>query len=352
MKLTHSLLIGGTLLIGGLAFISPLGRHSRAHSESTSVSIPAGFPVESLRNSNKSQKVRGYAPIVSPPIVAGDSAELAVRDEDDVLGVEINGESRAYPVIMLSTRARHVVNDTLGGRPIAATWCGMTQSLVVFARDVPGKTLTLFVSGRLIHQNVVISDVETGSEWPQLSGEAVTGPFQGTRLELVPSVWTNWKTWRTKHPETTVLNFLHTPVGYHHDQEYSNATLEQKDFSAFQWGLARSGKTLSWPFAELSREPIVNDSFMGLSLLLIFDTSKSTPTVFERRLDDSELTFRQDASGLTDHQTGTTWDPITGRAIRGALAGRRLNPIAGAFSQISSWQAFHPTSDVRTAKAR
>ncbi len=37
-----------------------------------------------------------------------------------VLGVEINGESRAYPIPFLS---RHeIVNDTVGGRQIAVTW--------------------------------------------------------------------------------------------------------------------------------------------------------------------------------------------------------------------------------------
>ena len=37
-----------------------------------------------------------------------------------VLGVEINGESRAYPIPFLS---RHeIVNDSVGGRQIAVTW--------------------------------------------------------------------------------------------------------------------------------------------------------------------------------------------------------------------------------------
>ncbi len=37
-----------------------------------------------------------------------------------VIGLEIDGESRAYPIPFLS--AHEIVNDTLGGRHIAVTW--------------------------------------------------------------------------------------------------------------------------------------------------------------------------------------------------------------------------------------
>lgn len=39
---------------------------------------------------------------------------------DSVVGVTINGEARAYPVPILSDR--EIVNDTVGGVPIAITW--------------------------------------------------------------------------------------------------------------------------------------------------------------------------------------------------------------------------------------
>ena len=37
-----------------------------------------------------------------------------------VLGVEVDGEARAYSVGLLSRR--EIVNDTLAGEPIAVTW--------------------------------------------------------------------------------------------------------------------------------------------------------------------------------------------------------------------------------------
>jgi Protein of unknown function (DUF3179) len=43
-----------------------------------------------------------------------------VREADQVLGVSMGGDSRAYPIPFLSWH--EIVNDTVGGVPIAATW--------------------------------------------------------------------------------------------------------------------------------------------------------------------------------------------------------------------------------------
>ena len=58
------------------------------------------------------------APIYSPRYVGVDEATLI--DEELVLGVDINGESRAMTIGLL--RFREMVNDEIGGIPILATW--------------------------------------------------------------------------------------------------------------------------------------------------------------------------------------------------------------------------------------
>ena len=62
----------------------------------------------------------GIPAILDP--VFGNRAEAASQMEpsERVIGVSINGESRAYPLNLLS---RHeIVNDIVGGKPIAVTW--------------------------------------------------------------------------------------------------------------------------------------------------------------------------------------------------------------------------------------
>jgi hypothetical protein len=57
--------------------------------------------------------------ILSPSFDEGDKAAW-LSGQDAVIGVEIDGDSRAYPVATLS---RHeIVNDRVGGMPIAVTW--------------------------------------------------------------------------------------------------------------------------------------------------------------------------------------------------------------------------------------
>jgi hypothetical protein len=54
------------------------------------------------------------------PLLVPANEVKGVRDADQVLGVSMGGESRAYPIPFLSWH--EIVNDTVGGVPIAATW--------------------------------------------------------------------------------------------------------------------------------------------------------------------------------------------------------------------------------------
>ena len=61
----------------------------------------------------------GIAPIYEPTVRTPDEVtELGPREL--VIGVSVNGQSRAYPIRPL--RFREMVNDELGGVPILVTW--------------------------------------------------------------------------------------------------------------------------------------------------------------------------------------------------------------------------------------
>lgn len=57
-------------------------------------------------------------PIYDPTFISASDAALTPREL--VIGVEFNGDSRAYPIDIL--RRREIVNDTVGGVPILVTW--------------------------------------------------------------------------------------------------------------------------------------------------------------------------------------------------------------------------------------
>ena len=58
------------------------------------------------------------APIYDAQFISAESASLP--PEELVIGVEINGESKAYPVGPLNFR--EMVNDTVGGVPVLVSW--------------------------------------------------------------------------------------------------------------------------------------------------------------------------------------------------------------------------------------
>jgi len=59
-------------------------------------------------------------PIYKPTILSIKEGDKFLRGNRRVLGIRIGDEARAYPLLLL--RIHEVVNDTLGGRPIAPNY--------------------------------------------------------------------------------------------------------------------------------------------------------------------------------------------------------------------------------------
>lgn len=129
-----------------------------------------------------------------------------------VVGVEFNGEARAYPFSGLAEQ--RVVVDKVGGQDIVVFYYPGTVSALdnrqiaesrdvgaaaVFDPTLDGEQLTFSVNdgGNII-------DDQTGSHW-NILGEATSGPLEGK--ELVPIVHGNhfWFAWAAFNPETTIF---------------------------------------------------------------------------------------------------------------------------------------------------
>ena len=64
-------------------------------------------------------RLSGFVPLDDPAFLAANETEY-FGDDELVLGVELAGEYRAYPVRML--RYHHIVNDMVGGEPLLVTY--------------------------------------------------------------------------------------------------------------------------------------------------------------------------------------------------------------------------------------
>jgi hypothetical protein len=131
------------------------------------------------------------------------AAESSWDDDERVIGLEIGGEARAYPLAVLVWH--EIANDTLGGKPVLVTYCPLCGTGMAFSREVEGRARTFGVSGLLYRSDLLLFDRQTDTLWSQISAEAVTGSSQGTRLQLVRSRMLTWREWRAKHPGSTVL---------------------------------------------------------------------------------------------------------------------------------------------------
>jgi hypothetical protein len=143
-----------------------------------------------------------------PPAVPADRVDW-YPDHRLVLGVEVGGAHRAYPLNLME--AHELVNDRLGGRPISLTYCTLCRSAVAHLLDeLPAgvERPTLRTSGLLNRSNKLVFDRNTWSLFDQFTGEALSGPMAeaGVVLPRVTVVTSRWDEWRAAHPDTTFMN--------------------------------------------------------------------------------------------------------------------------------------------------
>jgi hypothetical protein len=266
-------------------------------------------------------------------------AKNALNPAELVLGVTVGQESRAYPINLLNEEHLRykILNDTLGGRPIAATWCNACFNGIVFDRVVDGATLTLAVSGQLWKENMVMYDVQTQSLWSQLLGEAKVGTMQWKKLRQIPSIVTDWESWRRLYPESTVV------VLPYHSREYRRDFYEKPE--RFVLGVASGRKAKAWRLDQLREAETVNDEWDGRPVLAVFSAPSFTARLFDREVSGRILTFRMVRGTLIDKETRTTWQPITGQAVAGKLLGRHLKALPAIVSYRDAWERFHTGAD-------
>lgn len=123
-----------------------------------------------------------------PSIDTPQFRSISVDDEtstEPVIALVIEGDARAYPLSILLWH--EIVNDTVGGVPVAVTYCPLCNSGVVFIRKVNNEVTTFGTSGMLRRSDMVMYDRATQSWWQQFLGEAIVGEASGSKLERVPA---------------------------------------------------------------------------------------------------------------------------------------------------------------------
>ncbi len=280
----------------------------------------------------------------------------ALVDEAPVVGVERDGEARAYPLRILDWH--EVVNDVFGG-PLLVTYCPLCGSAVVAVREVRGEETTFGVSGKLWRNDLVLYDDATGSLWSQLLATAIQGPATGETLELLPSSLSTWGEWRESHPDTLVLlpppgsgtvadresNFDYADSKYNYEGEAQVVGYDAAASYTLVVGVVHGGEAVAYPFEAVREAGVVNDRVGGLPVV-VAATPGGSLVAYERTVDGETLRFAV-ADGRHLRAGGSRWERTTGRAVDGPHEGERLSP-ANERSPLfrRAWEDFHPESRV------
>ena len=186
----------------------------------SAIDMPRMLDSEQLAELNFDLQQAGNAAFITP--------------EQRVVGIDIDGDSRAYGLNMLSWHG--IVNDIVGGMPVAVVYCPLSDAVTVLERTIDGETLEFAASGLLYNSNILICDRtaerKDASLWSQLQGRAVTGVHAeaGSTLRMLPCSLTSWDCWLARHPSGRIAAGEQRLM-----QEYATSPYEQYYHDAKLW---------------------------------------------------------------------------------------------------------------------
>ena len=271
-------------------------------------------------------------------------------DDDLVFGIVVAGDARAYPLRILGWH--EMMNDVVGGRPVALAYCTLCGAGILYETQVPGRAAPFVFgsSGLLYRSNKLMFDWETLSLWNQFTGEPVVGPLaaSGIRLAQRPIAVTTWSQWRARHPETTVLS-LETGHLRNYDpgavyQEYfasprlmfpalvEDERLQPKDYV---FGLRVAGAAKAWPLGAFAGGQVINDQLGAQPVVLIGHEARREVRAYDR----ARHRFRAgaDEASLLD-ESGATWS--VGEEELSGPGGARLARLPGHVAYWFAWDSY------------
>ena len=330
-------------------------------------------------------KVRGRdiaasSPPLERPAVRAAAAATHMRDEDPVLGLSVEGQDRAYPWWV--AKNYHVVDDVVGGVPVALAFCEQCSGAAAFRRTLDGRVLVFEVAG-VYNGTIILRDRQTRTLWAPFSGRALEGPLAGRKLERVPVSLTRWDEWRARHPrgevvwaaasareghgswyepgkwgivsemgatlqawdprlpENELVYGLEGRDGIEAEDEHRTRTAGQIQRAGNREDSEGTGK--AYPLKWLrERKGIANDTVSGIPVVVVAGGPLDV-AAYDRRAGGRELTFRPPSGSgavMNDEQTGSDWSG-EGEALEGPLKGQRLKRLDGYVVEWHVWSAYH-----------
>jgi hypothetical protein len=304
----------------------------------------------------------GIPAVDEPRFVAAEEMDYLLKPQDRVFVLAYQEEIRVYPQLVLVWH--EVVNDDVAGDRVSVTYCPLTGSVVAFKGHAPdGAPLTFGTSGNLVNSNLLMYDRQTDSQWPQILGQAITGPLTGTSLEEIPLVWTTWERWKAQDIDAPVLSaetghlrsygqdpygtYGGSVQGYYEDDGLLFQVLhEDRRFGPKEVvvGVKVGEDRLAIPKETALKEGTWNLEFAGQPLVAVRDAALETVWVFTRQLAGRTFSFQFGEGNSVHDQDGRVWH-LMGSVLEGP-SGERLPAVPFYDVMWFAWYAFFPSTEV------
>ncbi len=287
--------------------------------------------------------------------------------------IEVGGEARAYPLHILTWH--EIVNDVVGGTPVAVTFCPLCNTVLAFDRDVDGDVLDFGVSGLLRHSDLVMWDRQTHSWWQQATGQGIAGEHASTQLRILGAGIISFEDFRNRFPDALVLT-EDTGMGRTYGQ---NPYIGYDNIGSFPFlfdgeiderlpamervvSLGDADEGLAVPFSLLQELHIANVEVAATEAVVLWAPGTTSALdeleiaeaadigsaiAYSPVVDGQRLTFEpgDEPGTFRDAETGSTWN-IGGEAIDGPLAGTAMEIVPHTNIFWFAWAAFVPDTDI------
>lgn len=226
-----------------------------------------------------------------------------LQENDLVLGIEMNGVARAYPIRILIWH--EIVNTEFGRDPVVVTFCPLcgtgiaflSQAIAPSEKDKGVQVIDFGVSGLLHNNDMLMYDRQTDSLWSQIPGKAISGPMAGARLKRLSVSHIPWAQWKRQYPNGEVLSTKTGAIRDYNDDPYKGYDRTEKLFFPVSrsdkrytnkdlvLGLEQEGITKVWPFSELEKTAtksgsnLITDTFNGQPIAINFDPLSKTAII-------------------------------------------------------------------------
>jgi hypothetical protein len=336
------------LLIGAIALIRTFKTGKTWEKISLSIALFAFIPVFLLLNFKVAAEQKFHKPTTKSFIPASESIDKTKL----VIGVEINGEARAYPIQLIGYH--HQVMDTIRNEPVIVTYCTVCRTGRVYSSRVNGRDEVFRLVG-MDHFNAVFEDQTTKTWWQQATGKAIVGPLKGSTLKEIPSNQMTIESWLRKYPNSLVME--PDPLydeRYFGLEDYDKGTMQselvKRDYRSWEpksWvvGVRSKFSSMAYDWNDLVKKRVIQDSLDAMPILVTIEADTTSFHVYDRNVNGTVLAFNTTMidNHFTDQNTGSVWN-IDGKCVEGSLKGKQLKSVQAYNEFWHAWQQFEPNT--------